>query len=43
MTRLQTRIPLIGAHVLKANVAARSVSRAESVPKGFWIQIWNDP
>jgi hypothetical protein len=30
-------------NVLKANVAARSASLAESVPKGFWIQSWNDP
>jgi hypothetical protein len=30
-------------NVLKANVAARSASLAESAPKGFWIQSWNDP
>jgi hypothetical protein len=30
-------------NVLKANVAARSASLAESTPKGFWIQSWNDP
>lgn len=30
-------------NVLKANVAARSASTAESAPKGFWIQSWNDP
>ena len=30
-------------NVLKANVAARSASLAESSPKGFWIQSWNDP
>jgi hypothetical protein len=29
-------------NVLKANVAARSASLAESAPKGFWIQSWND-
>jgi hypothetical protein len=31
------------ANVLKANLAARSVSTAESAPKGFWIQSWSDP
>ena len=30
-------------NVLKANLAARSISTAESAPKGFWIQSWNDP
>ena len=30
-------------NVLKANVAARSASTAESAPKGMWIQSWNDP
>lgn len=29
--------------VLKANVATRSASLAESAPKGFWIQRWSDP
>jgi hypothetical protein len=30
-------------NVLKANVAARNASMAESAPKEFWIQSWNDP
>jgi hypothetical protein len=30
-------------NALKANVAERSASTAESAPKGFWIQNWNDP
>jgi hypothetical protein len=30
-------------NVLKADVAARSPSAAESSPKGMWIQNWNDP
>ena len=30
-------------NVLKANVAARTASTAESAPEGFWIQSWNDP
>jgi hypothetical protein len=30
-------------NALKANVAERSASTAESEPKGMWIQRWNDP
>lgn len=30
-------------NALKANVAERSASTAESDPKGMWIQNWNDP
>ena len=30
-------------NVLKANVATRSASTAESAPKGVWIQSWYDP
>ncbi len=29
-------------NVLKASLAERSLSTAESMPKGFWIQGWND-
>ena len=29
-------------NALKANVAARGASLAESAPKGMWIQSWND-
>lgn len=30
-------------NALKANMAARNASTAESAPKGMWIQNWNDP
>jgi hypothetical protein len=38
-------LPIIpsAVNVLKANLAERSSSTAESEPKGFWIQGWNDP
>ena len=29
-------------NILKANMAERSASLAESAPEGFWIQSWND-
>lgn len=32
-----------GVTMLKASVANRSASTAESEPKGMWIQGWNDP
>ena len=38
-------LPIIpsAVNVLEANLAERSSSTAESEPKGFWIQGWNDP
>jgi hypothetical protein len=38
-------LPIIpsAVNVLKANLAERSSSTAESEPAGFWIQSWNDP
>ena len=38
-------VPIIpsAVNLLKANLAERSSSTAESEPKGFWIQAWNDP
>ena len=37
-------LPIVpsAVNVLKASLAERSLSTAESVPKGFWIQGWND-
>jgi hypothetical protein len=37
------RLDLDTVNVLNANAAARRASLAESAPKGYWIQGWNDP